>query len=51
MVRENWFFWFLQPAHFLVIGLVVLLCYALAHYLTAPLRRFVPRSTGWGVAI
>jgi two-component system sensor histidine kinase CpxA len=39
LVRENWFFWFLQPAHFLVVGLVVLLCYALAHYLTAPLRR------------
>ena len=39
LVRENWFFWFLQPAHFLVIGLVVLLCYGLAHYLTAPLRQ------------
>jgi two-component system sensor histidine kinase CpxA len=39
LIRENWFFWFLQPAHFLVIGLVVLLCYALARYLTAPLRR------------
>lgn len=39
LVRENWFFWFLQPAHFLVIGLAVLLCYGFAHYLTAPLRR------------
>jgi len=39
MVRENWFFWFLQPAHFLVIGLAVMLCYALARYLTAPLRQ------------
>ena len=39
LVRENWFFWFLQPAHFLVIGLAVLLCYGLAHYLTAPVRR------------
>jgi signal transduction histidine kinase len=39
LVRENWFFWFLQPAHFLVIGLAVLLCYWLAHYLTAPLRQ------------
>jgi signal transduction histidine kinase len=38
LIRENWFFWFLQPAHILVIGLVVLLCYGLAHYLTAPLR-------------
>jgi signal transduction histidine kinase len=39
VVRANWYFWFLQPAHFLVIGLAVLLCYGLAHYLTAPLRR------------
>jgi signal transduction histidine kinase len=39
LVRENWFFWFLQPAHLLVIGLAVLLCYGLAHYLTAPVRR------------
>jgi two-component system sensor histidine kinase CpxA len=39
LVRENWFFWFLQPAHLLVIALAVLLCYALARYLTAPLRR------------
>ncbi len=38
VIRENWFFWFLQPAHFLVIALVVLMCYALAHYLTRPLR-------------
>ncbi len=39
VVRANWYFWFLQPAHFLVIGLAVLLCYGLARYLTAPLRR------------
>jgi signal transduction histidine kinase len=39
VVRASWYFWFLQPAHFLVIGLAVLLCYWLAHYLTAPLRR------------
>jgi two-component system sensor histidine kinase CpxA len=39
LVRENWFFWFLQPAHFLVLALTVLLCYAFAHYLTAPVRR------------
>jgi signal transduction histidine kinase len=39
LIRENWFFWFLQPAHLLVIALAVLLCYGLAHYLTAPLRR------------
>ena len=29
----------LQPAHLLILGLVVLLCYALAYHLTAPLRR------------
>lgn len=39
LIRQNWYFWFLQPAHLLVIGLAVLLCYGLAHYLTAPLRR------------
>jgi len=39
LVRENWFFWFLQPAHFLVLALAVLLCYGFAHYLTAPVRR------------
>ena len=39
LVRQNWFFWFLQPAHFLVLALTVLLCYGLAHYLTAPVRR------------
>ncbi len=38
LVRENWFFWFLQPAHILVVGVAVLLCYWLARYLTAPLR-------------
>ncbi len=38
VIRENWIFWFLQPAHFLVIGLIVLLCYALAYYLTEPVR-------------
>jgi len=39
LIRENWYFWFLQPAHLSVIALAVLLCYALAHYLTAPVRR------------
>ena len=39
LIRENWFFWFWQPAHLGVIGLALLLCYAFAHYLTAPLRR------------
>jgi signal transduction histidine kinase len=39
LVRENWYFWFLQPAHLLVLALTVLLCYGFAHYLTAPVRR------------
>jgi two-component system sensor histidine kinase CpxA len=39
VVRANWYFWFLQPAHFLVIGIAALLCYLLAMYLTAPVRR------------
>jgi two-component system sensor histidine kinase CpxA len=43
LVRENWVFWLFQPALLGVIALAVLLCYAFAHYLTAPLRRL--RST------
>jgi signal transduction histidine kinase len=39
LVRESWFFWYLQPAHLLVIGIVVLFCYALARYLTKPVRQ------------
>ena len=39
VIRETWYFWFLQPAHLLVIVLVVLLCYALSRYLTKPLRQ------------
>lgn len=39
LIRESWYFWFLQPADLLVIALVVLFCYALAHYLTKPLRQ------------
>jgi signal transduction histidine kinase len=38
LVRDSWFFWYLQPAHLLVIGIAVLFCYALARYLTMPLR-------------
>jgi two-component system sensor histidine kinase CpxA len=37
--RQNWFFWYLQPAHLLVLALAALLCYALTYHLTAPLRR------------
>lgn len=32
-------FWFLQPQHLWVIGLVVLLCYAFAYHLTYPVRQ------------
>lgn len=32
-------FWFLQPQHLWIIGMVVLLCYAFAYHLTSPVRR------------
>src|SRR5262249_43006751 len=35
----NWFFWFQQLAHFGVLALVGLLCYAMAYHVTAPVRR------------
>jgi signal transduction histidine kinase len=38
LIRGSWYFWFVQPAHVLVIGLMVLMCYLLAGHLTAPLR-------------
>ncbi len=31
-------FWFIQPHHLWILGVVVLLCYALAYYLTSPVR-------------
>jgi signal transduction histidine kinase len=37
--RRNWTFFFLQPQHLWIIGLVVLLCYAFAYHLTFPVRR------------
>lgn len=37
--RRNWTFFFLQPQHLWIIGLVVLLCYAFAYHLTSPVRR------------
>jgi len=37
--RRSWLFWFLQPQHLWIIGLVVLLCYAFAFHLTSPVRR------------
>lgn len=33
------FFWFIQPQHLWISGIVVLLCYALAVYLTSPVRK------------
>ncbi len=36
--RRNWFF-FLQPQHLWIIGLVVVLCYAFAFHLTSPVRK------------
>jgi two-component system, OmpR family, sensor kinase len=37
--RSNFTFYFLQPQHLWIIGLVVLLCYAFAYHLTSPVRR------------
>ena len=37
--RRNFRFFFLQPQHLWIIGLVVLLCYGFAYHLTSPVRR------------
>jgi len=37
--QSNFTFFFLQPQHLWIIGLVVLLCYAFAYHLTSPVRR------------
>ncbi len=37
--RSSFTFFFLQPQHLWIIGLVVLLCYAFAYHLTSPVRR------------
>jgi len=37
--RRNLTFFFLQPQHLWIIGLVALLCYAFAYHLTSPVRR------------
>lgn len=37
--RRSWLFWFLQPQHLWIVGVVVLLCYAFAYHLTSPVRR------------
>ncbi len=36
--QRNWFF-FLQPQHLWIIGLVVVLCYGFAYHLTSPVRK------------
>ena len=37
--RRGWLFWFLEPSHLWIIGLVILLCYGFAYHLTTPVRR------------
>jgi two-component system sensor histidine kinase CpxA len=37
--QGRWRFFFLQPQHLWIVGLVVLLCYAFAYHLTSPVRR------------
>ena len=37
--RRNFGFFFLQPQHLWIIGLVALLCYGFAYHLTSPVRR------------
>ncbi len=37
--RRNSVYWFLQPQHLWIIGLVALLCYAFAYHLTSPVRK------------
>lgn len=37
--RQRFVYWFLQPQHLWVIGLVILLCYAFAYHLTSPVVR------------
>ena len=32
-------FWFLEPMHLIIVGIVVLLCYAFAFHLTSPVRK------------
>lgn len=37
--RDASLFWFLQPQHLGIVGLVVLLCYGFAYHLTSPVKR------------
>jgi two-component system sensor histidine kinase CpxA len=37
--RGNLLYWFLQPQHLWILGLVGLLCYAFSYHLTSPVRK------------
>lgn len=37
--RRGWLFWFLDPKHLWIVGVVILLCYGFAYHLTSPVRR------------
>ncbi len=36
--RKSWMFWYLQPEHLWILGIMVVLCYGLAYHLTSPVR-------------
>jgi signal transduction histidine kinase len=46
--RRGWVFWFLEPKHLWIIGLVALLCYGFAYHLTSPVRRLREAVDGFG---
>jgi signal transduction histidine kinase len=46
--QRGWTFFFLQPQHLWIVGLVVLLCYAFAYHLTSPVRRLRSVVEGFG---
>jgi len=46
--QRGWTFFFLQPQHLWIIGLVVLLCYGFAYHLTSPVRRLRSVVEGFG---
>ena len=46
--QRRWNFFFLQPQHLWIIGLVVLLCYGFAYHLTSPVRRLRSVVEGFG---
>jgi signal transduction histidine kinase len=46
--QRHWTFFFLQPQHLWIVGLVVLLCYGFAYHLTSPVRRLRSVVEGFG---